>query len=153
MNCPFCNHNDSQVKDSRPSDDGLAVKRRRFCPDCNARFTTYEKVEIKELIVIKRRGEKRLFDSSKLLRSLQLATRKRPIEPATLEGIVSKITTYLERREENEVTSERIGLLVMQELSAIDQVAYVRYASVYHNFHEANDFGKFIQSMSGKKYG
>lgn len=153
MRCPFCEYGDSQVKDSRPSDDGFTVKRRRFCPQCNGRFTTYEKIEIKELVVVKRRGEKRLFDPQKLLRSLQVATRKRPVELVALEAIVSKITTFLEKSEENEVTSAQIGLLAMQELAFIDQVAYVRYASVYHDFHEANDFGKFIQNISNKKYG
>ncbi len=148
MKCPFCGFLDSQVKDSRPSDDGLTIKRRRFCPDCGGRFTTYERTEMKELFVIKKSGDKRLFDSSKLLKSMQIAARKRPVSGDQLEEIVSRITKKLEKYGEGEITSQAVGQLVMSELAKIDQVAYVRYASVYKDFSEASDFGKFIENLS-----
>lgn len=148
MKCPFCGFLDSQVKDSRPSEDGLTIKRRRFCPDCGGRFTTYERIEMRELFVIKKGGDKRLFDPSKLLKSMQLATRKRPVEDEQLEEIVSRITKKLEKYGEGEITSQAVGQLVMNELLKIDQVAYVRYASVYKDFAEASDFGKFIENLS-----
>ncbi|AIF81098.1 hypothetical protein I862_02675 [endosymbiont of Acanthamoeba sp. UWC8] len=148
MKCPFCGFLDSQVKDSRPSEDGLTIKRRRFCPDCGGRFTTYERIEMRELFVIKKGGDKRLFDPSKLLKSMQVAARKRPVEAEQLEEIVSRITKKLEKYGEGEITSQAVGQLVMNELLKIDQVAYVRYASVYKDFAEASDFGKFIENLN-----
>ncbi|KIE05631.1 Transcriptional repressor NrdR [Candidatus Jidaibacter acanthamoeba] len=148
MKCPFCGFLDSQVKDSRPSEDGLTIKRRRFCPDCGGRFTTYERIEMRELFVIKKGGDKRLFDPSKLLKSMQVAARKRPVDAEQLEEIVSRITKKLEKYGEGEITSQAVGQLVMNELLKIDQVAYVRYASVYKDFAEASDFGKFIENLN-----
>jgi transcriptional repressor NrdR len=151
MKCPFCGFLDSQVKDSRPSDDGLTIKRRRFCPDCGGRFTTYERIVMKDIFIIKRNGERRPFDPAKLLKSMQVPARKRPVTNEQLEGIVSKITKKLEKFGEGEITSQAVGQLVMNELAKIDQVAYVRYASVYKDFAEASDFGKFIENLNIEK--
>lgn len=151
MRCPFCTFFDTQVKDSRPSDDGLLIKRRRLCPNCGARFTTFERVEMRELKVVKRSGEKRPFDSSKLSRSIGVATRKRPITQEQIEDIVTKIIKKLEQYGEGEVESKVVGQMVMDELSKLDQVAYVRYASVYMDFSKASDFGKFIANIRNEK--
>lgn len=147
MRCPFCGFDDTQVKDTRPSEDGTIVKRRRSCPNCGARFTTYERLDTRELKVAKRSGVVKLFDSSKLLRSMQIACRKRPVSEEQLEQMVSSITTKLEKFGDGEIPSQTIGQLVMKELAAIDRVACIRYASVYMEFAEASDFGKFIASI------
>jgi len=147
MRCPFCGFDDTQVKDTRPSEDGTIVKRRRSCPNCGGRFTTYERLDTREIKVIKRSGAIKLFDSSKLLRSMQIACRKRPVSEEQLEQLVSSITTKLEKFGDGEIPSQTIGQLVMKELAAIDRVACIRYASVYMEFAEANDFGKFIASI------
>jgi transcriptional repressor NrdR len=153
MRCPFCTFFDTQVKDSRPSDDGLIIKRRRLCPNCGARFTTFERVEMRELKIVKRSGEKRPFDSSKLSRSIGVATRKRPITQEQIEVMVTKIIKKLEQYGEGEVESKVVGQMVMDELSKLDQVAYVRYASVYMDFSKASDFGKFIANIRNEKKG
>ena len=153
MRCPFCTFFDTQVKDSRPSDDGLIIKRRRLCPNCGARFTTFERVEMRELKIVKRSGEKRPFDSSKLSRSIGVATRKRPITQEQIEVMVTKIIKKLEQYGEGEVDSKVVGQMVMDELSKLDQVAYVRYASVYMDFSKASDFGKFIANIRNEKKG
>lgn len=151
MKCPFCDFPDTQVKDSRPSDDSAIIKRRRHCIKCGGRFTTFERVELRELTVKKRNGESRPFDIDKLLRSLQVATRKRPVNRDQLEKIVFEITKKLDRYGDGEVESRTIGQLVMDELAKVDQVAYVRYASVYKEFAKAADFGKFIANLSNVK--
>ncbi|WPX96480.1 transcriptional regulator NrdR [Candidatus Bandiella euplotis] len=151
MKCPFCDFLDTQVKDSRPSDDNINIKRRRFCNNCGARFTTYEAVEVREIKVIKRSGEKRPLDAQKLLRSLEIATRKRRLNHNDLENIVSNIIKKIQKYGEGEITSKIIGELVMKELIEIDQVAYVRYASVYMDFKEVRDFKELIQTLGHSK--
>lgn len=151
MKCPFCEFPDTQVKDSRPSDDSAIIKRRRQCIKCGGRFTTLERIEIREINVRKRNGEVRPFDLNKTLRSLEVATRKRPVKREQLEKIVFEIMKKLERYGDGEVDSSIIGQLVMDELAKIDQVAYVRYASVYKEFAKAADFGKFIANISNAK--
>ncbi len=148
MRCPFCAHDDSQVKDSRPTEDGAAIRRRRQCEACAARFTTFERIQLRELIVIKRGGDggvvrREPFDRDKLLRSLSIAARKRPIDTARLEKLVSGIQRRLETMGEGEVTAQRIGEMVMEGLKALDPVAYIRFASVYRDFSEARDFEAF----------
>lgn len=148
MRCPFCAHDDSQVKDSRPTEDGAAIRRRRQCEACAARFTTFERIQLRELIVIKRGGDgavvrREPFDRDKLLRSLSIAARKRPIDTARLERLVTGIQRRLETMGEAEVTTQRIGEMVMEGLKALDPVAYIRFASVYRDFSEARDFEAF----------
>ena len=147
MRCPFCGHDDSQVKDSRPTDDGAAIRRRRQCEGCAARFTTFERIQLRELTVLKSEERREPFDRDKLLRSLAIAARKRPIEPVRLEKLVSGIQRQLETLGETEVTSKRIGELVMDGLKALDSVAYIRFASVYRDFSEARDFEAFAGSV------
>lgn len=147
MKCPFCSFPDSQVKDSRPSEDGLTIKRRRLCSNCEARFTTFERIETRELKVLKRSGEIRPYDSSKVLRSIEVACRKRPVSEAQIEEMVSRINKKLDKYSEGEVESKIIGQIVMDELSKIDQVAYIRYASVYMDFNKASDFSKCIDNL------
>jgi transcriptional repressor NrdR len=144
MRCPFCGHDDTQVKDSRPTEDNTAIRRRRYCPSCGARFTTFERIQLRELTVIKKGGERVPFDRDKLARSISIATRKRPVEPERVERLINSIVRRLESAGENEVTSEMIGELVMEGLAALDPVAYVRFASVYRNFREAKDFEDFV---------
>lgn len=144
MKCPFCGHAESQVKDSRPSEDGAAIRRRRSCPECGGRFTTFERVQLRELIVLKRSGRRAAFDREKLTRSIDVALRKRPIEPERVERMVSSIVRQLESRGETEIDSSVVGELVMKALKALDEVAYVRYASVYRDFRETNDFARFL---------
>lgn len=151
MKCPFCDFLDTQVKDSRPSEDGSLIKRRRLCVKCGGRFTTFERIEMRELKIIKRNSEKRPFDSNKLLRSLEVATRKRPVSPEDLEKIVSAIIKKLDKYGEGEIESSIVGQLVMDELAKIDEVSYVRYASVYKDFSKATDFGKLIAEISNDK--
>ena len=147
MKCPFCESFESQVKDSRPSEDGLSIRRRRICSNCGGRFTTFERIEMREISVIKRSGDKRSFDGAKLLKSISIASRKRNIPNEKLEDIVTRILKKLESHSDGEVTSELIGKLAMSELAEIDQVAYVRYASVYKDFSKASDFSKFISNL------
>ena len=146
MRCPFCGHPESQVKDSRPSEDGAAIRRRRSCPECGGRFTTFERVQLRELTIIKRSGRRAPFDREKLVRSLSVALRKRPVDPDRLERMISGIVRQLESRGETEVQSEVIGELVMKALKSLDVVAYVRYASVYRDFRETEDFARFLGS-------
>lgn len=147
MRCPFCGHDDTQVKDSRPTEDNTAIRRRRYCPNCGARFTTFERVQLRELTVIKKNGQRIPFDRDKLARSMEIAVRKRPVDPERLEKAINSIVRRLESMGEQEVRSESIGELVMESLAAIDQVAYVRFASVYKNFREAKDFEEFVGTL------
>ena len=149
MRCPFCGNDDTQVKDSRPTEDNSAIRRRRFCPNCGARFTTFERIQLRELTVIKKNGIKAPFDRDKLARSIMIATRKRPIEPERIERLINGIVRRLESSGESEIKSDTIGELVMDGLAALDKVAYVRFASVYRNFREAKDFEDFIGSLGG----
>ena len=149
MRCPSCGSLDTQVKDSRPTEDSAAIRRRRVCLTCNFRFTTFERVQLRELTVIKRNGRRVPFDRDKLLRSLQIALRKRPIEPEKIEQMVSKIVRELESQGESEVSSETIGEAVMEHLRNLDDVAYVRFASVYKNFREPKDFEEALAELSG----
>ncbi len=148
MRCPFCDNLDTQVKDSRPSEDGSTIRRRRYCPACNSRFTTFERVQLRELTVIKSSGERKPFDRDKITRSLQIALRKRPVEPDAVEKITNRIVQKLESRGESEVETGDIGALVMDELGALDKVGYIRYASVYRNFAEAKDFEEFVETIA-----
>jgi transcriptional repressor NrdR len=149
MRCPFCGNDDTQVKDSRPTEDNSAIRRRRFCPNCGARFTTFERIQLRELTVLKKNGLKAPFDRDKLARSIMIATRKRPIDPDRIERLINGIVRRLESSGESEIKSDSIGELVMDGLAALDKVAYVRFASVYRNFREAKDFEEFIGSLSG----
>jgi transcriptional repressor NrdR len=144
VKCPFCGHLESQVKDSRPSEDGGAIRRRRSCPDCGGRFTTFERVQLRELTILKKSGRRTPFDREKLSRSIDIAIRKRPIDPERVDRMVSSIVRQLESRGETEVESSVIGELVMKALKSLDEVAYVRYASVYRDFRETSDFAKFL---------
>jgi len=144
LKCPFCGHAESQVKDSRPSEDGAAIRRRRLCPECQGRFTTFERVQLRELTIMKRSGRRSAFDREKLMRSITVATRKRPIDPERLERMVSGIVRQLESRGETEIESSVVGELVMKALKALDEVAYVRYASVYRDFRQTQDFARFL---------
>jgi len=144
MRCPFCGHAESQVKDSRPSEDGAAIRRRRLCPECGGRFTTFERVQLRELTIVKRSGRRTPFDREKLVRSISIATRKRPVDPERVERIVNAITRQLESQGETELPSSVVGELVMKALKALDDVAYVRYASVYRDFRETQDFARFL---------
>ncbi|MBP6013162.1 MAG: transcriptional repressor NrdR [Alphaproteobacteria bacterium] len=148
MRCPFCQHDDTQVKDSRPTEDNAAIRRRRVCPACGARFTTFERVQLRDLIVIKKSGRRLPFDRDKLMRSIQHAIRKRPVEPERVERMVNGIVRRLESSGETEIPSSTIGELVMQGLSNLDTVAYVRFASVYKNFREAKDFENIIGQLN-----
>ena len=147
MKCPFCGCDDTQVKDSRNADDNTAIRRRRECPECGSRFTTYERVQLRDLIVIKKNGEKLMFDRDKLARSIQLAVRKRPIEPERVEKIVNSIQRRLESSGETEIQSRVIGEYVMDALSRLDHIAYIRFASVYKDFREVKDFENFVETI------
>jgi len=147
MRCPYCGDNDTQVKDSRPTEDSAVIRRRRSCTQCGSRFTTLERVQLRDLMVVKRDGKKVDFDREKLARSLMIAFRKRPIQSERIEKMITSIVRLLETSGENEIPSDKIGKLVMDALSEIDQVAYVRFASVYRNFREATDFNKFIETL------
>lgn len=149
MRCPYCGSLATQVKDSRPTEDSAAIRRRRVCPDCGGRFTTFERVQLRELTVVKRSGRHVPFDRDKLARSVEVAMRKRPVEQERVERLVSGIVRRLESMGESEVGSEVIGRLVMEGLRTLDDVAYVRYASVYKNFREAKDFEEFLDALSG----
>ncbi len=144
MRCPFCGHLDSQVKDSRPSEDSAVIRRRRFCADCGGRFTTFERVQLRELTIVKRSGRRTPFEREKLERSIAIALRKRPVDPERVERMVSAIVRQLESRGETELASHVVGELVMTALKALDEVAYVRYASVYRDFRQTQDFARFL---------
>ena len=147
MRCPYCAHEDSQVKDSRPTDDGAAIRRRRQCEGCAARFTTFERIQLRELTVVKSEGRREPFDRDKLARSVAIACRKRPVDPVRLERLVSGVQRQLETSGETETSSKQIGELVMDGLKALDTVAYIRFASVYKEFAEARDFHEFAGSV------
>ena len=144
MRCPFCGHEDTQVKDSRPTEDNTAIRRRRFCPHCSARFTTFERVQLRELTVLKKNNQREPFDRDKLARSMMIALRKRPVEPDRIERVVNGLVRRLESSGETEIKVDTMGALVMEALATLDQVAYVRFASVYRNIREAKDFEEFI---------
>ena len=148
MRCPYCGGLDTQVKDSRPTDDSSAIRRRRICPDCGGRFTTFERVQLRELMLVKRSGRRVPFDRDKLQRSVEVAIRKRPVEPERVERMINGIVRQLESLGEGEVTSEQVGELVMEGLKGLDDVAYVRFASVYKNFREAKDFEDLIGELT-----
>ena len=149
MRCPKCAILDTQVKDSRPTEDSAAIRRRRVCLSCNFRFTTFERVQLRELTVIKRNGRRLPFDRDKLARSVEIALRKRPVEPERIDQAVSKIVRELESQGEAEISSEAVGELVMEALRTLDDVAYVRFASVYKNFREAKDFEALLGELAG----
>jgi transcriptional repressor NrdR len=148
VRCPFCAHEVSQVKDSRPSEDGAAIRRRRQCEACGARFTTFERIQLREVIVVKREGGREPFDRDKLARSIRIACRKRPISDEQIEQLVSGIQRQLETSGEQETNAQAIGALVMDGLQALDSVAYIRFASVYKEFTEPKDFEEFAGSVS-----
>lgn len=150
MRCPYCMNADTQVKDSRPTEENTVIRRRRVCPDCGGRFTTFERIQLRELTIIKNTGRKVPFERDKLMRSVQVALRKRPVEPERIERMVSGIVRRLENLGESEIPAKMVGELVMEGLYALDQVAYVRFASVYRNFREAKDFEEFLGEMSGQ---
>ena len=144
MKCPFCGHAESQVKDSRPSENGDAIRRRRHCPACGGRFTTFERVQLRELTILKRSGRRTPFDREKLVRSISVAIRKRPVDPERVERLVNAIVRQLESMGETEIASSVVGELVMKALKSLDDVAYVRYASVYRDFRQTGDFADFL---------
>lgn len=146
MRCPFCGNDDSQVKDSRPTEDHAAIRRRRLCTNCGARFTTFERVQLRELTVMKKNGQREAFDREKLLGSMRTSLRKRNVDPERVERVVNSIVRRLESSGESEIRAETIGEMVMEALHQLDQVAYVRFASVYRNFREVSDFGAFIDN-------
>jgi transcriptional repressor NrdR len=148
MRCPYCGSLDTQVKDSRPTEDSAVIRRRRVCPECNGRFTTFERVQLRELTVLKRSGRRVAFDRDKLLRSVEISLRKRPVDPERIERLISGIVRKLESMGENEIASSVIGELVMEELKQLDDVAYVRFASVYRNFREPRDFEKVLGELA-----
>ena len=147
MRCPFCANDDSQVKDSRPTEDGGAIRRRRQCPACGARFTTFERIQLREMIVVKKSGKREVFDRDKLARSIEIACRKRPIEPERIERLVNGVVRRLESLGDSEIDVGRVGEMVMEGLQALDPVAYIRFASVYRDFREARDFETFVGSL------
>jgi transcriptional repressor NrdR len=147
MRCPYCGRDDTQVKDSRPAEEGAAIRRRRSCPGCQSRFTTFERVQLREITVLKTDGRRVPFDREKLARSIRIALRKRPVDEDRVERIVNGIQRKLETDADSEVTSRQIGETVMEALRAVDQVAYVRFASVYRNFGEAKDFRAFLGEL------
>lgn len=147
MRCPFCGHDDTQVKDSRPTEDGAAIRRRRFCPACGQRFTTVERTQLRELTVVKSDSRRVAFDRDKLARSIRIALRKRPVDDDKIERIVNGIQRQLETSGESEIPSKMIGEMVMDVLRDLDPVAYVRFASVYRDFREAKDFERFVGTL------
>ena len=150
MICPFCGNEDTQVKDSRPAEDGAAIRRRRLCGKCEARFTTFERVQLREITIVKRNGRRSVFDRDKLERSFEIALRKRDIDADDVARAINEIVRKLESHADGEVPSEKVGELVMSSLYNLDQVAYVRYASVYRNFREAKDFEAFVEKELGE---
>ncbi len=150
MRCPFCSNEDSQVKDSRPTEDNTAIRRRRICEQCGSRFTTFERIQLRDLVVVKNNGQKENFDRDKMFRSLSLALRKRNIDNEKIEKIVNAIVRKLENSGETEIKTNIIGQYIMEALMHLDQVAYVRFASVYKNFREAKDFEDFLGNLEDK---
>ncbi len=150
MKCPYCGHGDTQVKDSRPSEDGLTIRRRRFCPECNSRFTTFERVQLRELTLVKKNGERRIFDRDKLLRSIQIAVRKRPVSAEQVDQLVTRVTQKLESMGEQEIPTVMVGKVVMDELKNLDPIAYIRFASVYRDFREVKDFENIVEELGGE---
>ncbi len=148
MRCPFCGNDDTQVKDSRPTDDGAAIRRRRQCPACGGRFTTFERVQLRELVIVKKSGKRELFERDKLARSIEIACRKRPVEPERIERLVNGVVRRLESLGESEIDGQVVGEMVMEALQALDPVAYIRFASVYRDFREARDFETFVGGLS-----
>ncbi len=147
MRCPFCGNIDTQVKDSRPAEEHVSIRRRRFCPACAGRFTTYERVQLRDLVVVKSNGRREDFDRDKLERSIRIALQKRPVEPERVEQMISGIVRRLESMGEMDIASKTVGEIVMESLARIDTVAYVRFASVYKNFQAADDFDKFVSEL------
>ncbi|MEL6679672.1 MAG: transcriptional regulator NrdR [Pseudomonadota bacterium] len=147
MRCPFCGNTDTQVKDSRPAEDHVAIRRRRFCPACGGRFTTYERVQLRDLVVVKKSGRRENFDRDKLARSIRIALQKRPVEAERVDQMISGIVRRLESTGDSDVRSDDIGNIVMEALARIDTVAYVRFASVYKNFQAAEEFEDFVQEL------
>ena len=150
MRCPFCSHEDSQVRDSRPTEDNTAIRRRRICEQCGSRFTTFERIQLRDLIVIKNNNQRESFDRDKMFRALSLALRKRNVDQEKIEKIVNAIVRRLENSGETEIKTNLIGEYIMEALSNLDQVAYVRFASVYKNFREAKDFEDFLGNLDDK---
>jgi transcriptional repressor NrdR len=148
MRCPFCGNDDSQVKDSRPTEDGSAIRRRRQCPACGGRFTTFERIQLRELTLVKKSGKREIFDRDKLARSIEIACRKRPIAPERIERMVNGVVRRLESTGESEIDAGVVGEMVMEGLQALDPVAYIRFASVYRDFREARDFETFVGGLS-----
>ena len=146
MRCPFCGNGESQVKDSRPSEEGAAIRRRRSCPQCGGRFTTFERVQLRELTIVKRSGRRAPFDREKLVRSISFAIRKRPVDPERVEQLVNTIVRQLESMGETEIPSHVVGEMVMKALKSLDDVAYVRFASVYRDFRQTDDFARFLSA-------
>lgn len=153
MRCPFCGNDDTQVKDSRPTEDNSAIRRRRHCPACGGRFTTFERIQLRELTLVKTNGKREVFDRDKLMKSMSIALRKRPVDPEKLEQAINGIVRRLETSGEPEIPSKQLGELAMEALMQLDRVGYIRYASVYKDFHEASDFNEFIDELrtEGKK--
>ncbi|MDD2325149.1 MAG: transcriptional regulator NrdR [Alphaproteobacteria bacterium] len=147
MRCPFCGFEDTQVKDSRPSEDNAAIRRRRFCPNCDARFTTFERVQLRELVVVKNDGTKKPFDRDKLARSMRIALRKRPVDEEKLEQLINALVRQMETTGDGEMSTREIGEMVMETLRRLDHVAYVRYASVYRDFRSPADFNEFVDTL------
>ena len=150
MRCPFCSNEDTQVKDSRPTEDNTSIRRRRICDQCGSRFTTFERIQLRDLVVVKNTGQKENFDRDKMFRALSLALRKRSIDNEKIEKIVNAIVRKLENSGEAEIKSSIIGQYIMEALKHLDQVAYVRFASVYKNFREAKDFEDFLGNLEDK---
>lgn len=151
MRCPFCGFEETQVKDSRQAEDGSAIRRRRFCPSCDSRFTTFERVQLREITVLKSGGRRQVFDRDKIMRSMQVALRKRPVEAETIERAVSDIVRSVESGGESEITAQEIGALVMKSLAGLDAVGYIRYASVYQDFRNPQDFDAFVREVKNLK--
>ncbi|MEQ9115395.1 MAG: transcriptional regulator NrdR [Rickettsiales bacterium] len=151
MKCPFCNALDTQVKDSRQSNDGKSIKRRRYCSACDTRFTTYERMQNRDIMVVKKDGSRRNFDREKLFKSISIATRKRDISPEEIDSMIDGIINNIEHNVDGEITSKEIGELVMNELSKLDDVAYVRFSSVYHDFNNISDFENFLHTINKDK--
>jgi transcriptional repressor NrdR len=147
MRCPFCGNTDTQVKDSRPAEDHAAIRRRRLCPACAGRFTTYERVQLRDLVIVKKNGKREDFDRDKLARSIRIAMQKRPIEADRVDQMISGIVRRLESMGDSDIDSDKIGEIVMDSLARVDTVAYVRFASVYKNFQEADDFEDFVHEL------
>ncbi len=150
MRCPYCGSDDTQVKDSRPSEDNTSIRRRRVCADCGGRFTTFERIQLRELTVVKKSGRRVPFDRDKLMRSVQVALRKRPVDPDRVERMINGVVRQLESSGESEINAEQIGVYVMEALKGLDDVAYVRFASVYRNFREAKDFSTVLDELSAQ---